>query len=349
MSPAESINCITIGATHSDNTTISRNDIRFNPYSSIMPSTYTSFGSGHKNAIKPDIVYDGGRQMYETRVMQRLLLEPTKYKRIPGICVARPDSTLNNVIYNIGTSNSCALMTRNGSICHDVIKDLIQDHQIADTYTSILIKAMLTHGCSWDNIGNNIRSKLNNNLDTYSVKRVITNWIGYGYPDIEKVLECTPQRATVIGVGELNDEGAHVYSFPLPPSLSPHRVKRRLTITLAWMTPISSISYKYRRAKLWFEPSNNEIARNRIYYNDKAVKRGTLQHEIFEGDDARAFVDGDNIKIKVNCTKEASSFEDAIKYALIVSLEVAEGLNYPIYQEVKDRIRIPIPIEEFSI
>ena len=49
-------------------------------------------------------------------------------------------------------------------------------------------------------------------------------------------------------------------------------------------------------------------------------------------------------KIKVNCSKDAIAFPDSIHYALIVSLEVAEGVNLPIYNEIKNRIVIPITI-----
>ena len=89
-----------------------------------------------------------------------------------------------------------------------------------------------------------------------------------------------------------------------------------------------------------------ETVKKWIINNDKAVKRGTLQHEIFEGSSAEAFIDGDVISIKVNCSKDAKSYSDDIHYALMVSLEVAENIDLPIYQEIKDRIAIPIPINQ---
>lgn len=76
----------------------------------------------------------------------------------------------------------------------------------------------------------------------------------------------------------------------------------------------------------------------------KRLTRGTLQHEIFEGNDASAFVDGDMIQIKVNRTADATSFRGDIPYALIVSLEVANGIPMSIYEEIKDRISIPIAV-----
>src|SRR5690606_37268369 len=138
-------------------------------------------------------------------------------------------------------------------------------------------------------------------------QKIKTKLIGYGFPDINKVKECTEQRATVIGFGELKEEEAHVYSLPLPPSLSSQTIKRRLTITLAWITPVSPTTQRYRTSRLWFE-AKNQLVKNRMITDWQAVRRGTLQHEIFEDSDAAAFIDGDSISIKVNCSKDANSF-----------------------------------------
>ena len=346
MSPAESINSITVGALHIDNATFDPNESRLNPYSSILPSTYTAFGGGYRRAIKPDLVYAGGRQMFDFHMTNNSRLTPSRYKRPPGIKVAAPDNTLNKTIHEIGTSNAAALMSRNGYFCYEVVQDLMEENNIdiGNDKIAILIKAMLTHGCSWDTIGDEIERQLSN-LDALSVKSVKSRWIGYGYPDIDKVKKCTEQRATVIGFGELKEEEAHVYSLPLPPSLSTKTIKRRLTITLAWFSPISSNTQRYRTSQLWFE-TKNQVATKRVNSDVNAVKRGTLQHEIFEGENAAAFVDGETISIKVNCSKDANSFSESIPYAILVSLEVAESLNLPIYQEIRERISISVPIEQ---
>ncbi len=41
----------------------------------------------------------------------------------------------------------------------------------------------------------------------------------------------------------------------------------------------------------------------------QTVRRGTLQHEIFEGSDAVEFVDGASVRIKVNCRADAGTLE----------------------------------------
>src|SRR4249920_3135237 len=70
-------------------------------------------------------------------------------------------------------------------------------------------------------------------------KEYITRLLGYGAVDVERVPECTAYRATAISCGVLTKDKSHIHRFPLPPSLSGQHGRRRLTITLAWMTPVN--------------------------------------------------------------------------------------------------------------
>jgi hypothetical protein len=344
MSPAESINNLTVGALHADSSTFLPNERRLNPYTTVLPSTYTALGGGYRRAIKPDLVYYGGRQMFDYHYGDTPILRPVSYKSPPGLKVAAPDSTLNKSIHEIGTSNATALITRSGYFCFQVLEELIYNNyvDIPSDMMAILIKAMLIHGCSWGDISAEIDMRLSD-YDDQILQKIKSKLLGYGFPDIDRVKECTEQRATVIGFGELKEEEAHVYSLPLPPSLASQTIKRRLTITLAWFSPTSPTTQRYRTSRLWFE-AKNQVAKNRVDADWKAVRRGTLQHEVFEDSNAAAFIEGDSINIKVNCSKDANSFTENIPYALLVSLEVADGINLPIYQEIRDRISIPITI-----
>ena len=344
MSPAESINGLTVGALHIDHAIFNPNERRLNPYSIVLPSTYTALGGGYRRAIKPDLVYYGGRQMFDYVLGDNSILRPSYYKSPPGLKVAAPDNTLNKTIHEVGTSNATALITRSGYYCYQVLEELIHENDIniPSQMIAILIKAMLIHGCSWGDISSELDKRLDG-YDNQLLQKIKSKLLGYGFPDIDKVKECTEQRATVIGFGELNEEEAHVYSLPLPPSLASQTIKRRITITLAWFTPTSPSTQRYRTSRLWFE-ANNQIANNRMEADWQAVRRGTLQHEVFEDSKAHAFIDGDSINIKVNCSKDANSFTDSIPYALLVSIEVAEGIDMPIYQEIKDRISVPITV-----
>jgi len=76
----------------------------------------------------------------------------------------------------------------------------------------------------------------------------------------------------------------------------------------------------------------------------RSVRRGTVQHEVFQGERAVPFSDGDTVTIKVNCRKDARRMAEPATYGLAVSLEVAEGIDIPIYTEVHTRIATAIEI-----
>jgi hypothetical protein len=177
-------------------------------------------------------------------------------------------------------------------------------------------------------------------------KDFVARWLGYGLADVDRALWCAAERATLIGSGELAADQALVFSAPLPPTLAGKTVWRRLTITLAWFSPINPAHRGYRRAKLWLTPPQTELHVKRFNSAyDRAAQRGTLQHEMLEGEDAVAFVDGDRFECKVNCAADAGDLVVKIPFALCVTLEVAAQTGIPIYEEIRTRIAPPIRIQ----
>ena len=63
-----------------------------------------------------------------------------------------------------------------------------------------MFKAMLIHGAKWGELADIIRESLD-----FSGRAAdeIHKWLGYGIPDIARVKECTKNRITLIGYGEL--------------------------------------------------------------------------------------------------------------------------------------------------
>jgi len=155
---------------------------------------------------------------------------------------------------------------------------------------------------------------------------------------------CHEQRITLLGFGQLCDGEAHVFHLPLPSSLSGRREKRKLTVTLAYLSPLAASTQKYRVASLWYEIINDPLGVARTEADWRAVKRGTVQHEIFEGEDARPFTDDDTLDIKVNCRNDAGKIETPVRYGLIVSLEVAQGVNIAVYDEIRTHIATTVMI-----
>lgn len=360
LSPGESINGLTVGASHFDDASDFQIGFLINVFNSELPSPVSAFGSGYRRSIKPDLIFPGGRVLYNKSMQSNnVKLEILNRKIAPGNKVAAPSrqvGELHKSQFCCGSSNSAALISRSASICYEVLSTVIAE-QAPDIDFSIfgipILKAMLVHGCSWNELGTNLENILRTAQNGNQIRNLVSRWIGYGTPDIQKSLGCNAQRATLLGFGRLSDGEAHVYRLPLPPSLNAIREQRRFTVTLAWLSGILPTTQRYRQAQLWFDFEDGKQSRQKL--SDKlkvkgidsdsdATRRGTVQHEIFEGDRAVAITDGDILQIKVNCRKDACKIETPTPYGLVVSLEVAEGLDIPIYEEVRTRITPAIEI-----
>ncbi|WGK68391.1 S8 family peptidase [Candidatus Haliotispira prima] len=360
LSPAESINGLTVGAIHDDNSQPDSNGYLVDVFESTLPSPVSAFGPGYKRAIKPDFLFSGGRALYsQSPIPGNISLKLSDRRAAPGNQVAVPSDQageLNKSRFSCGTSNATALTTRAASICYDHLVSVFSEPAPDVDFEAFgvpLLKAMLVHGCSWNELGSKLDELLRTDDNGRQIKNWISQWIGYGVADFEKALGCNDQRATLLGFGQLNDGEAHVYKLPLPPSLDARHEWRKFTVTLAWLSPVVSTTQRYREAQLWFDFEDGKEARKKL--EDKlsvtgidsdyhATKRGTVQHEVFEGKRAVPISGGDTLQIKINCRKDAQKIDAPIAYGLVVSLEVAEGVDLPIYNDIRARIATEVKI-----
>lgn len=356
LSPAESINALTIGALHSDSSPDGPLGCRIDLVGDAFPSPVSAFGSGYRKSVKPDMVFNGGKQLYTPSVTGQngqTEMELRGHTIPPGIRTACPGQLpgdLDATSHSCGTSNATALVSRSAGICYDSLLEILAENEKSITARQeiALLKAMLVHGCSWGDIAERIDKALRHPDFTKKrsdyFKSHISRWLGYGVPQVSRVLNCSGQRATLLGYGELKNDEANLFQLPLPPSLSGIPTRRRLTVTLAWLSPISVSTQKYRTAQLWFGLKNDAIANIRRDVDWNMVRRGTVQHEVFEKESAVPYPDDDILEIKVNCKNDAGKIESPVAYGLIVSLEVGEGTGLPVYNEVRNRIRSLVPV-----
>ncbi len=356
LSPSESINALTIAASHSDTSTYPALADVYDPYNaSDMPSPINAQGPGFRFSIKPEVLFSGGRQLYSALLGAQgpqAALEPRPYVLAPGLRVASPSqggAANSSTWFSRGTSNATALATRTGAQIYEMLLELqreVGDARLPTDSFPLLVKSLLVHGASWRDVAGILSGSLTTNS-----KQAISALLGYGKADSDRVLACEDSRATLLGFGRLAAEQAHIYKLPLPPSLAGQAVQRRLTVTLSWFSPINPKHNLYRRAALWFAPKEGRVADgtfeqllqvDRAEADSRAVRKGTVQHEIFEGARATAFTDGTNLEIQVNCKADAGELEEEIPYGIAITLEVPSTTNIPIYQEVQARIEIQL-------
>ncbi|MBI4660311.1 MAG: S8 family peptidase [Verrucomicrobia bacterium] len=357
FAPSDSINAITIGAWHHDFGPIVNLAYRFNPLlAEPLPSPLSGLGCGFRNSTKPDILFPGGRQFFSERLGNshpKASLELAPATLAPGILAATPSATqgqLNREKHTRGTSNATALATRSAAFLYEQLVSLRTEAgggRLSDEFAAVLLKAMLIHKGSWGPAYDHLKSVLKpTGMREDKFKRLAARFLGFGFVEPLESIVGADHRATMLGCGELADNSAHTYRIPLPPSLSGIRGLRRIVVTLAWISPIHPRHRNYRGAALWFEIENEKLATGRQDAEWRSARNGTVQHELFEGERAAAFAADDTMLIKVNCRADANSLEVSIRYGLVVSLEVAEELRVPVYDEVAVRIRptVPVPV-----
>lgn len=347
LSPAESVNALTIGAVNNDESDGAVPPRWFHAYEDGgLPSPINAQGMGYRRSIKPDVLASGGRVVIQEDISAgpQGVLRPYDGTLPPGQLVAAPGRTagdLNAAWSTRGTSNSTALVSRAAAALYDVLDELQRDpggEIIEAIPRAVWLKAMLAHSADWGRAGPVLERLLRTPENSRQFSEYATRLLGYGSVNPQRVRECTAYRATAIGGGLIPKDQAHIHRYPLPPSLSGRRGRRRLTITLAWLTPVNPRHQAWRRADLWFAAPREPLRVDRTQADWQAVQRGTVQHEILEGDEAAVFVDGDNLEIQVSCRAGAGALEQDIPYALASTLEVAEEIGIPIYDEVRVRV-----------
>lgn len=340
LSPSESVNSVTVGALSRDNSmppTIA-NIVDLVPEGSV--TSYSRFGGGYNRSIKPDLVNMGGRLFYSilgTRQSEaRFRTAKPSISFGPGIKTAFPSNGLAGTAFSSGTSHATALTSRMCADFLDVLRSVPQLNIPAE-YEATALKAMLIHCCSWKYMDSDMKQYVP--VTGRQIRKEVLKWIGYGAPNPEISSFCTDQRVTLIGYDVLSPGKQVNMQFPLPQSLISQKTLKRLTLTLAWMSPVAANRKNYRVAKLDFKPSSNPLMENTTQDSDAYTShRGTVQHEVYEDDSARTFQVNDNLVITVSCRND-DLLRSPVKFVLMATLEVAEETQYPIYQEVAIKLR----------
>lgn len=364
LAPAESINALTVGALHAQtapngNTGNHVDLLRGAP----LASPAGTVASGFRRSVKPEILVPGGRRHYAPRLQPgtptntEFLITPVSAQPGQLVAACHPAGTSNrHAARACGSSNAAALTTRRAALLIERLRELQAEPGgtvLTDKRIAVVLKAMLVHGASWDGryaLFDKVFEGPDNGLERWwRIKRACAQFLGYGPADFDRGTVCTDQRVIVLGCGNIEAEQGHVYNVPLPPALSAQTVNRRVTITLAWFTPINPRHRSYRVADLWFDPPSKHLSVKRADADHDAVTRGTVQHEVLEGTNAVPINDGDTMPVQVNCRPEAATRINAsVPYALLVSLETAQPLAVSIYAQVREKIeasRVVPPIE----
>jgi hypothetical protein len=358
LSPAESMNALTIGAAHSGsafNGTFPAG--RIDPFTTDdVANIISAMGLGFKKVVKPELLFSGGRAPV-TMVASGGQLEVMPVRagaRQFGLKVARPSpaGATNYEDFTWGTSAATALATRAAHRIYDTLMDRAGGSMHADApmeQLPLLLKALMVHGARWSDKGAMLDTFFGpQGQGSHLARRDdIARIFGYGVPDIQRVIDCTENRATLLGAGSITADSAVLYRIPLPDGLDGVRALRSLTTTLAWFSPMNPRHQGYRMAALDLSAASEDKywmadTRDAAQPTDKAIVRGTVCHERRTGEAARVFVDDGHLLLRVSCRAPAGALAGPVPYALAVSFEVAVETGIQVYEQVRARLAVPV-------
>ena len=340
FSPSESVNAITVGALYDDCSQLPNQENVYRLVEDGVPAPYSAVGPGVNRAIKPELYMPGGRLMVHGIAADGKPLYAQQTMTGPGCQAAYPTQAqpMLGEAYSVGTSDATALVSHAAGNLYEMLDEVFLrtgEEGVPREYAAVLLKAALAHGATWDSL-----ERARENYYCEGRDRA-DRWIGYGVPDFSKVISCSVDRVTAIGFGKLKNGDAHEYRLPFPVDLHSRGIGRRVTATLAYMTPIAFGRQEYRKAQLWFTLEGDErVAPHRINTDWQAVRRGTLQHETFEGSSAIPWGDDDDIVLKVSCRQSSTTgaIGGEVPYAFFTTVEVAEPVG-DIYAKVANRLK----------
>ena len=355
LSPAESLNALTIGAHHHDNV-VSRGAAAtaVDPFDDPeLPNPSSALGLGLHRAIKPDIYLPGGREHLRMRstgggAVQAAFGSP---QRVYGLGAAAPDPAqagrLDQTALSDGTSSATALATRASHRIFDALMDRDGGSLFADMpaeFYAVVAKTLLVHRAQWNGKAELLKEICGPEDKRQFVARSenAARFMGFGIPNVAEVLECASNRATLLGFGSLRSDQAHNYRIPLPGALERVTEPRMLTVTVAWLSPIRPGYYGYRRVKLEADPLQPDLALGVSRFAgqpaDASVKRGTVLHERFAGQRAIPFIDDGHLALRISCKDDTDAIGEPVRYAVAVTIEA--GTAIPVYEQIQQRLRV---------
>lgn len=346
LSPAEAVNVVTVGAQHTDGVDSPMPDTVIDAFEQNGPAGYSAAGFGFRRSVKPEVLLPGGREIFLRPPVGDgdLRLESARVAATgPGIRVAAPGlaGEIDGSAYTCGSSNAAALATRTIDQIYTLLEGLAADEGEFDfpdaQYHPVLAKALLIHAARWGDVGVSLRDQLG--LSPQRRRRDLTQLLGYGPVEPERVATAGRTRPVLIGAGSITKDKRQTFRFPLPTALSATTEWRRLTVTLAWISQVNTRSQKHRMARLAVHVPRTDLAVEPMEADHNAVLRGTVQHQVLEGQAVVGFIAGSAMEISVDCRVDAGSLSAPVRYGLVAAVEVASTVQVDLHAQVRDAIR----------
>ena len=236
LAPADAINALTVGALNDDHAgDIPITGYLFDPADGELVVNPTSgLGSGHHRSVKPDVIAPGGRARFILPVAGNATdIEPAPQSVLgPGVRVA---AAKGFEAFTMGTSPAAAMVSRSAARAEDTVVNLA-GRQLRRSELAVATKAMVAH-----------TARIPEQLLVHEQLRHAAHV--YGALARHLADGCDPNEAAILFVGDIGENESRTLNFPLPDGLHVRGLKR-VTATLAWLSPTNWRHRQYRRSAL---------------------------------------------------------------------------------------------------
>ncbi len=354
ISPAETINGITVGASNRDavppgDRALARALI--DPYlahEAANPSS--SLGPGFARSVKPEILMPGAREhMQVVRNHTHIEVRPGRASRGAGLKVAAPPfgGRENLDGYTNGTSAAAALASRACHQIHDTLEASYGDAflTLAPIERAVLLKALLVHPARWPrDMADLIKATVGpwGQGQASKQKDNIRRFFGFGCVDASDAVACAADRATFFATGRLHRDRSATVQVPVPLVMSGKAQPHSLSATLAWFTPVAPGRRSYRTCRLKILKPDSlgalGLAGHSWQPDQNQTNRGTVYSQCWEDD--RAPVVTANLTVPLVVQRDPDqgvAIDEPIVFGLAVTLAMPGEVA--LYDEVYARVR----------
>lgn len=365
MAPAEALNGLTIGALSMDLNGHSPPEqagiLSIESNLNTLPQISSAVGLGPHRAIKPDLLNVGGRQ--EVRVNpdgRNVYLDPLRESQRTGLIVAATNGGRHTTQKLRGTSPAAALTTRSILQSAESLTGQggpYEGQELPRKTLALLTRALAVNSARWPDDASGLYKEELSQLGRYHhmrAKEEVCRYFGYGIISPELMQHSPDNGVTLVGLGSIRKDQALIFRMPLPPSMSGERLPRSMRVTLAWFTPVNPARAQYRLAGLEavaaeeFDEDEDKGWKLDLKTNgpdSNMVKRGSVwsRRLIHDKQTVPNFNEGDDIPICVQCRDTSGgglSADDDIDFAIAVTLEIEANVQFDIYDEINQEIRI---------
>ena len=365
LAPAEALNGVTVGAVSKDlngyTPPKATGIMMLEGTDDMSPQLTSALGLGLHRAIKPDLLGIGGCQ--EVRIFPhgenaRLIsVEPSQRT---GLVAAAPRDGLQGTQKSRGTSSATALATRAILQSAETLtgeNGPYEGQELPRQIIALLCRALAVNAARWPDDARDLYNEEKANLGPHKharAKEEVCRYFGYGVITPELMQRSPDNGITMVGFGSIRKDQAQIFRMPLPASMAGDRVPRSMCTTIAWFSPVNPARAQYRLASL-----EAVVADDIDEEEDKGwglelksdgpdanmVKRGSvwsrrLVNRILTVPD---FGEDADIPICVQCRDTSNgglSPDDDIAFALVITLAVEADVQYDIFDEIEQKIRL---------